>query len=208
MVFSVNSAEYSVQPILGITTEIEDNKRLLANDALVETTGGLRTSAELQLAMLDDDTSIYITPIIRVNRYTEDIGLDTEDKIINFDLTHLLSEQHQVGLSAGYSIQAVTTTETIIDPVTLSAASLSFDEIDQERINFSPSYTYFLNERTSLGASYSFTTVEYDTVQGSFIDYDYIFYGVNGAYALSETDTISAQVYRTEYEPDIPTQNH
>ncbi len=198
------SEEYSAQPILGITTDIDENKRLLTNQFSPDATIGIRTEAEVKLLMLSEDTSIYITPRLRVSRYSENIGLDTEDKFIDFDMTHLLSEQHQVGLSAGYSVEAVSTSATVIDPVSLSVAGLSFAELDQETMSIAPSYTFFYDEKTSFQTSYSYTDVEYEANQNSFIDYTYDVFSLSGTRALSETDSLTALFYHSDFDtPDI-----
>ncbi len=210
LAFNLSAAEFSAQPILGITTEIDDNKRLLVNDAFVETTVGLRTQAEVKLLMLSEDTSLYITPIIGVNRYSEEIGLDTETTSINVSFRHLINERNEFNLLSNYSIQPVTLQTDIIDPISLSVAGLNFDEIDQERLVLAPSYTYFLNERVNLGANFSYTDVQFDAFGSGFNDYENFYYGLQGSYILSEKDSLSATVYRTEFKPITQTEiiNH
>ncbi len=128
-------------------------------------------------------------------RYEDDSNLDDNNSRFEINSFHNL-ERSRLGLDLGFI------KDTTLDSQ-LEATGLVFDRVDRQRINVSPNWTYILNERTRVNASYSYTDVEYKNAGGTgFVDYT-----LNSAQAsltrvLNEQTTASITLSRTKSDND------
>ncbi len=186
--------EWSARPRVSSRLVYDDNPRLWrdhTNDAL-----GVVTEAAVDLGWSDGASQLSFTPRLRHNEYGSDHPeLDSLDQY--YTLSGATStERAKFGLSASASFATVLSTEDVVEET--GGRERRDRKVDRDSLTISPSFSYVLSERNTLGVDVTASDVDY---QGpGYHDYQFYTANLSLGHALSERDTVSAILYLSRYD--------
>lgn len=192
---AVSSAdEWSARPRVSLRLVYDDNPRLWrnhTNDAL-----GVITEAAVDLGWSDGVSQLSFTPRLRYNEYGSD-----HPELDSLDQYYTLSgvtrtERAKFGVTASASFATVLSTEDVVEET--GGRDRRDRKVDRDSLTISPSFSYVLSERNTLGVDFSASDVDY---QGrGYHDYQFYTANLSLGHALSERDTVSAIIYLSRYD--------
>ncbi|MGD8854580.1 MAG: hypothetical protein PVI28_19610 [Gammaproteobacteria bacterium] len=192
-----NAAEWKLDPRIAVRAGYNDNIRLSVDDE--------RSSPEINIAPAARFS--YETPTSGVSG---DLGFEVrryiDESDFNDEIGRLgLSSFHSMERSRlGFGIELIK--DTTLDSQLEETGVVAFDRVDRWRVSLNPTWTYGLNERTSVQLGYTYTDVDYDNdPQSNFSNYT----TRGGQLSLSRllspraTGTITATYQQTDNDADI-----
>lgn len=195
-----HAAEWKIEPVLQLSGGYNDNIRLSTNNEISSATGVFSPSSTFSVATPTAGASGKVR--FDFERYTEDSDLDENNSLVNLDLYQSF-ERSRLGLDLAYI------NDTTLDSQ-LEETGLVLDRIRRSRISASPSWTWLMDERSNLSASYSYSDVEYKNPGTSgFVNYTLN----NGQLSLTRTlnersaATVSLARVRSDNDNDVKSTN-
>ena len=187
----VPAAEWSATPHASATLEFNDNRRLttLPHDAVF----GRILRVSTALAVESETVQVRVTPELRVQRFSGEEGLDTEDQRLDVDASRT-TEHGQLGVMGSF------VRDTALDSE-LEGTGVILSGIRREERRLGVSGSYVWSERLSAQAALNYTDVTYDdSSNGGFSDFDSSSASVSLVRQLSETDRVSGTLFASEFK--------
>lgn len=195
---TVCAAEWKIDPTLRFLAGYNDNLRMSTDDEISSAEATFSPSAIFSVATPTSGASGNLGFDFR--RFEEDSDLDDNNSRLEVNSYRTL-EQSRLGLDLAFIKDTTLDTQ-------LEATGLAFDRVARQRISASPNWTYSLNERTRLSASYSYSDVSYKNAGGTgFVDFTVNSAQASLTRAMSERITASITLSRTESDNDNDVQS-
>jgi len=199
---TVQADEWSATPRVSAGVEHDSNKTLVIRDPI--SASGVIVDAAVALGWATETSNLVLTPRVRWGRYNEEPDLlDHTDFYLDLASSGS-TERARYGLNGNLTLDSVDTSQTIAEEEGLRR--LRRENVDRNRRNLAPSWSYILTERDTASLSGSFTWVDYDEsdlLQGGYVDYRYHVLNASLAHAFTERDTVSLIGYYSRYSRDL-----
>ncbi len=136
--------------------------------------------------------------------YTNQSELNIDEQLFSSEYHHK-TDRTKWGLNGSYNNQSSLNTLGTVN-------GLTFSQVMSKRVSLAPTFTYLLNERSTLTVDYSFNKVTYEKNPNSFLaNYDYHQASASGSYLYTALDkinmTLSSSLYKTPLQNQT-TYNH
>lgn len=167
---TVQAQDWTIDPVLRVGYEYDDNAPLAVNPGPTDEAQGYLLEGLATIGYATQRTTFEVTPRIRSRNYDEE-RFDSDDGFLDLDWnTQGLKSNFRV--RARYSEESVRTAERedadpeIDDPdeITGDDSGRIFAIGDRNRFWILPQWNYDLSERTAIGASISYTDVDYSGI--------------------------------------------
>lgn len=185
-----SAAEVSLESEVRVTTQYDDNARLLSKDTRSAYGGSVRP--KIKANIMEAHWDVAATVDLRFNKYDQS-SLDSNDQFIYLDMNRR-TENHSFGLTADIIRDSTLTSEVDTSGRVESAER-------RESYTLSPSWIYFISPNNQLQSGVSFNTVDYKEDE-QFTPYDYttIYSAMN--HRATEKLSLIGQVGYNNYKPD------
>lgn len=156
----------------------------------------IRSSVSSVLQYATPTLSVSVTPLLAANRFTDETR-NSIDKDIGLNISKNMSERSSFKLSTSFQEDTTFSSE-------LTTTGFTDRRKKRRSIACTPSYSYIINEISSISASYSTTTVDYeDGVKDALFDYDYRNSSISYNHATETVGTISATYTESVQKVDL-----
>jgi len=152
----VHGVRWTLEPQVSVRTEVDDNKRLVAEPV---TTLGVVTEAEAALAARTPISALVVTPRIRSARFAGDDGLDSDDQSLDLDARR---QGERLGLRFAGTITRDTSRTSELDDT--GRVDLN---VRRMQLLAAPSLSYALDARTTLTSAVSHREVTFQDAGGA-----------------------------------------
>ena len=196
---SAQAAEYSVTPYAQTRVDTDTNRRLIQDS---DTTYGATVEAGAAIAIETEDTTIAVTPSVRVARFTDDgtnTDQDNEEFFIDILGNRRVNERFTVGGFLNFENTGVIGSE-------LDDQGLVIDtdkNFSRKAVSLGPSLTYILSERDSLRFDLTYSDTSYENNQTSLTDFSVYSANLSWTRQLTESDRIIASAFITQQDPEL-----
>lgn len=185
------AAEWSYQPAVSLRGEYNDN--ILLTPQAHDTVWGVTVSPSLRLRGRSETLDVSGDFRLNINRYEGMSGLDSEDQIFRLDVARQ-GELDRLALAASL-VRDSTLASELVD------TGLATARRQRRKLALDPSWQRSLDQRTSLGLSYSLADVRYeDTIGTQLVDYRNQGVSVGVTRQLTEREQGSLAVSYSRYE--------
>lgn len=201
--------DWTFDPVLRVGYEYDDNAPLNENPGPNEDIQGYLLEGFATIGYATERTTFDVTPRIRSRNYDEE-RFDSDDGFLTLDFdTQGLKSNFRI--RANYSQESVRTAERedadpgVTDPDEIIGDDSGRISIfgDRNRFWILPQWNYDISEKTAIGASASYTDVDYDgIVPGSYAPYTDARFDVSLARAFSQRTRGYLRVGAGRYERD------
>ncbi|MCF6205155.1 MAG: hypothetical protein L3J59_16070 [Methylococcaceae bacterium] len=157
---SANAREWYIQPTVNLRAVADDNLRLRTRET--EDVAGFRASFFAKYGTRTETSNIDLTTLLDVVRYWGQENLDREDLDLKVGSNFKITERNQVGLDALYVRDTSITSEQDL-------TGLTQVQVDREKFNISPHWTYSLSEIQTIQTRYTHEEVTYEKSSASFL---------------------------------------
>ena len=154
-----NAREWYIQPTTKLRIEVDDNLRL-REEGQEEDVFGIRGSFFTKYGTRTETSNIDLTTLIDVYRYWGQENLDRENMDWKVGSNFQVTEQNKIGLDADYIRDTSITSEQDL-------TGLTQVQVEREKFNISPHWTYILSETQSIQSKLTHEEVTYDDTVSS-----------------------------------------
>lgn len=196
---SVQAAEYSVTPYTQTRVDADTNRRLIQDS---DTSYGATVEVGAAIAVETDDTTISVTPSVRVARFTDD-GTNTDEDHEDFFIDILGNRRINERLSAGGFLNFENTGVISSELDDLGLIIDTQKNFSRKAISLGPSLTYILTERDSLRFDLTYADTSYENNQTFLTDFSVYSANVSWTRQLTESDRIIASAFITQQDPEL-----
>lgn len=208
---SAHAQDWTLDPVLRVGYEYDDNAPLVANPGPSDEIQGYLIEGFATIGYATERTTFDLTPRIRSRNYDED-AFDSDDGFLDLDFrTQGLKSDFRI--RAKYSQEGVRTAEredadpevTDPDEITGDDSGRIFATGDRNRFWILPRWDYDISERTAIGASASYTDVDYDgIIAGTYAPYTDARFDISLTRSFSPRTRGFLRVGTRRYERDTP----
>jgi hypothetical protein len=167
-----NAAEWSAEPSISLRTGYNDNVRFETgpHDSTWETS----LTPAVKFGMATENKGLFGNASASVRRFTGGSDTNSSDLLDREDYQLRVNAYHRTELGELNGLLNLTRDSTLDSQLDEEGIVIQ-DRATRSRINFSPSWTRLLNEKTTISLSYNLTNVSYSDEIGitDLIEYDY-----------------------------------